>query len=157
VKAVAVVSPKKRFCPGARAEVVFEVTLQDGSKKTTWTRESEKAGYLDYADFSFSSPHGKFDKNGDLTVETDPLVTMDSGVTVKVALAKRPELAVEQTFPPGYECVDAPVVYGQHGAYGAQGASGEIRQLSGSSMQRSPRATRSVWFRARTTSATRRS
>ncbi len=130
VASVAVVAPKDGLCPGRRADLVFEVTFKDGTRKTTWRKESEKAGHLDYADFVFESPHGRFSKDGDLTVEADPLATVESGIVVKVALAKRPEVAAQQAFAPSYACLGEAVLFGPAGAMGQQGAFGQAGAIN---------------------------
>jgi hypothetical protein len=100
----------------------------------TWTDPDKNRGFVDFSEFVVTSPHGKYSE-GWLSLSHEVLPSLQTGIAVRVSLAKRPEITAEQTFPPSYDCLTPLAFYGPPGQTGPQGAIGQTGDRSSAGTQ----------------------
>jgi hypothetical protein len=123
---------QKTICPRERVQMaVFVKAALEGEKEVkefeTWQGDdgANRNGKLEFDEFAFHSPLGKFDENGWFTPDPDVLASVSKEFELKSVYRRRPDkFSFTTTYKPDYACIKQGGKSGAAGQPGSSGSSG---------------------------------
>ncbi len=131
--AVDIRKPIKTICPredvqmAVYADVVLEGENQVKRVETWQGRGSvDKNDKLDFDEFVFQSPQGRFDNQGWFSPDRNLLTTAGTPFEIRSIFKRRPDkLSATTTYKPDYACIKSAGAPGRSGTPGAEGQRGD--------------------------------
>lgn len=124
--------PVKTICPREDVQMaVFADVVLEGEnapkRVETWQGRGsvDKNDKLDFDEFAFQSPHGRFDGQGWFAPDRNLLSTAGTEFQIVTQFKRRPDkFTLKTTYRPDYACIKTGGAPGKAGAAGAEGQAG---------------------------------